>query len=191
MNARRVPSRLSYRRLFPGREVACAKALVREWCGEGKRFEPDEFDDLLQQVLTHWWQVRHRYDATREASILSYMRAVVGRKLVDLGRERDAEKRRVLSEALSLDAPVGEDEDSETFGDLQEAPAGPDCGLSHDLTTAVNGLTGRQQRICELWSQGVSVTAISEALGTSRSTIHDEIQRIRRHFTDRGLADYL
>ncbi len=191
MNARSVSSRLVYEGLFPDREVALAKALVQEWCGEKRRFGAHEFDDLVQNVLVHWWMVRDKYDSTREASITSYMRVVVRRKISDLIRERDAYKRVTLDKADSLDAPVGEDDDGENFLGLLEDPNRPELDLSIDLAPAIEKLTPRQKKICELRVAGLSVKAISEALSTARCTVHDEIQRIRQRFTDLGLKDYL
>jgi RNA polymerase sigma factor (sigma-70 family) len=189
-NARGVSSRLVYKELFPDREVAIAKALVSKWCGRRRRFGLDDYNDFLQEVLVHWWTVRNRYDSTREASIESYMRSIVRWKLVDLARERDAEKRVALDRADSLDAPVGEDDD-ETFHDLLEDPIRPDKDLSIDLALAVEKLTSRQKEIYELRAAGESVKAIGEALSIARCTVHDEIRRIQKRFADRGLKDYL
>jgi RNA polymerase sigma-70 factor (ECF subfamily) len=186
-NARIVSSRLDYGALFPGEEVALAKALVRDCCRKNRCFGRDDFNDLLQEVMVHWWTARNRYDKKRGAGIKSYMRTVVGRKLIDLVRKRHAEKQAVLDEAVSLDAPVGEDE-GETFGDLLEAQGCRKPDFSLALETAVGKLTPRQKEIYELLDANKTKKAIEEALGISRSTIYDEIQRIRRLFTDHGLA---
>jgi RNA polymerase sigma factor (sigma-70 family) len=190
-NARNVSSWLGYEGLFPGEEVTIAKALVRRWCGENRRFGKDDFDDLLQEVLIHWSTVRNRYDSTRGASIESYMRTVIRRKLIDISRERDAGRRVALDRADSLDAPVGEEDSGETFHELLGDPKRPDLDLSMDLPMAIKKLTSRQKKISELRAAGLSVKAISEGLAVHRSTVHDEIRRIRRIFTDVGLRDYL
>jgi len=190
-NARSVSSRLNYKGLFPDREVALAKALIWKQCSEDGRFKPEDFENDLQEVMIHWLEARDQFDSERGEKITSYMRKVVRGKLIDLVRERNAKKRSVLNEAVPLDAPVGEDDDGETFVDLLEDSTRPNSDLSIDLATSGKRLTPRQSQICAQLKEGLTVVEISEALGCARCTVHDEIRRIRRIFTDLSLRDYL
>jgi len=46
---------LSYEGLFEGWEVAVAKHLVNEFKKQWTCLDIDDFDDLLQECLTHWF----------------------------------------------------------------------------------------------------------------------------------------
>lgn len=61
-----------------------------------------------------------------------------------------------------------------------------------DLGTVMRRLTPSQQEICRLLgAEGLSVNEAAERLGMPRSSLQDEIKRIRRFFGAYGLRDYL
>jgi len=195
---------LNYLRLFEDWEIAVAKKLVdyfieKHTVGKHACFQKHEFDDLLQECLIHWWVVRERYDAERHASKKTFMGLVIRNKLKDLVQERQADKRRVICLAESLDAPVGDEEDSPTLlEDLEERH--PE-DMSHDPTMEIESrvdvsktlcrLTTRQKEICDLLGEGRSMEDVGECLNTPRSTIYDEVKRIRAIFLKEGLGDCL
>ena len=64
--------------------------------------------------------------------------------------------------------------------------------LKIDLSKAFRKLTSQQERLCRLIGEGgLTVTELSECLKTPRSTIYDEIERIRTIFEKEGLKEYL
>ena len=70
------------------------------------------FDDLLQECLTHWFLARGEYEPTREASKQTFMGRVIRHKLTDLVRERETDKRKATYLTVSLDEPLGDDEET-------------------------------------------------------------------------------
>lgn len=182
-------------------EIAVAKKLIGEFRRRSRSFDREEFDDLLQECLTHWFEVRRQLDPDPEDPPIAYMARVVRNKLIDLAREREAAKRRGDLDSLSLDETVSESDDAPTFTDLVDAirsgePGGDgllDPGDARiDIAKALRKLTPRQRHLCELLSeQGLSVTEAAERLRIPRGTLYEEIKRIRKVFADHGLGDYL
>ena len=66
-----------------------------------------------------------------------------------------------------------------------------DIHLKIDLAETVRKLNRRQKEICSLLQKGLTVTEVSSRRSMPRSTIYDEIGRIREIFQKKGLEDYL
>jgi len=190
----------NYRGLFQDWEIAVAKKLVNEFQGKWRCLEREEFDDLLQECLTHWYFAKDDYDPGREASQKTFMGRIVRNKLTDLVRERESDKRKVAHLTVSLDKPLGEDEDSPTLIDKIDGGNVTDVLHNHsleihlkiDLSKALQKLTHQQKELCHLLGEkGLTVKEASDCLKTPRSTIYDELKRIRTIFMKEGLEDYL
>lgn len=190
----------NYRGLFQDWEIAVAKKVVNEFQEKWACLEREGFDDLLQECLTHWFFVKDEYDPTRGASQKTFMGRIIRNKLTDLVREREADKRKIAHLTVSLDEPLGNDEDSPTLlakiGEGGLLGTSPDPFLEiHckiDLSKALQKLTTKQKRLCRLLGEeGLTVKEASEYLKAPRSTIYDELKRIRTIFMKEGLEDYL
>ncbi len=196
MKKGKVSNRLICQYPFEDWEIALAKGVVSDFCGVGKCFHEGDFEDLLQECLIHWWEVRNKYNPHRKASPKTYMRKVLRSKLIDLVRERKASKRKPSYNTCSLDKPLKDGEDSSTFSDQLKESTLPwpspfhcsDIDIKVDLAKALEKLTPRQRKICQLKMEvrDISNTEISKELQISRSTIYDEIQRIRKLFEKDG-----
>ena len=158
------------------------------------------FDDLLQDCLTHWVEVRARLTPSADDPPIAYMARVLRNKLTDLIREQGATKRGGDLDTVSLDAPVGDDDDAPTFADLidvatsgatGEAAIGEDRDARIDIARAMKKLTPRQRRVCALLGEeGLSIKEAAARLRISRDTLYEEIKRIKKVFADHGLGDY-
>ena len=180
-------------------EIAVAKKLVGEFRRRSRRLEREEFDDLLQECLAHWIEVRARLTAGPEGPPIAYMSRVVRNKLTDMLREQGATKRGGDLDTVSLDAAVGDDDDSPTFADLIDvATSGAaseaaieDRDARIDIARAMRNLTPRQRRLCALLGEeGLSIKEAAARLRIPRGTLYEEIKRIRKVFADHGLGDY-
>jgi len=197
---RGVSESLNYSGLFQSWEIAVAKDLVDEFQNKWLCLERDEFDDLLQEVLTHWRSKRDRYRDAGRASRKTFMGRVIRNKLTDLVRKRESNKRKVDYIAVSLDEPLADEEDSSTLGDtIDESTVkggSPDpffrVDLRIDLSRVLKKFTPHQKKLCHLLGEkGLTVTEASDYLKTPRSTIYDELKRIGELFQREGLRDYL
>lgn len=190
----------NYRGLFQDWEIAVATKLVNEFQGKWKCLEREDFDDLLQECLTHWFFAKDDYDPAREASQKTFMGWIIRNKLTDLVRERESDKRKIAHLTVSLDKPLGENENSPTLIDkidevtVTNAPPNTflEIQLKIDLSKALQKLTPQQKELCHLLGEkGLTVKEVSEYLKTPRSTLYDELKRIRTIFMKEGLEDYL
>lgn len=182
-------------------EIATAKKLVSEYRRKHRILEREEFEDLMQECLTHWVVVRRRIPPEPDAPPpVAYMAQVVRNKLTDLVREMTADKRAGDPGAFSLEEPVDGSEDGLTLGEVladervdPASSGGMDTRHARiDLDRVMALLTPAQQRLCRmLGEEGLSIKEASEKLRIPRGTVYEEIKRIRRIFDLQGLGDYL
>ena len=117
-------------------EIAVAKKLIGDFRRRSRSPEREEFDDLLQECLMHWIDVRRKFRADPNGPPIGYMATVIRNKLTDLFRERVAAKRAGDYDAVSLDAPTGDGDDAPTFADLLDAGASEPCPVGVVLGVA-------------------------------------------------------
>ena len=190
---------LTYGRLFERWEIALAETLVSRSIRKHSCFTEDDFEDLKQECLIHWFYARQRHDPKRHASMRTFMARVIHNKLRDIVESRQAIKRKADYVAVSLDAPLGDAEDSHTLHDeiSEEDVEGAhrdrwlEIDRRIDLSRALEKLSPKQQELCQLLAEGYEVKEISKRLRVHRSTIYEEKKRIRAIFTKAGLEDYL
>ena len=180
---------LFYGDLFTDWEIAIAKSLVRKFQESYTWLKGFDFEDLLQECLFHWYLHRASYQEGKGASIKTYMATVLKNQLQLILREQQADKRKTIHEAISLDERVG---DSETpLADLiTDNQSAADDSLRLDVEAIVRTLTPLQREVCQLLAQEFSVKKLAELLRKPRSTVRDEIKRIRNIFSQKGLKDY-
>ena len=184
-----------------GWEVAVTKKLVGKFRRRSRSLYREEFDDLMQECLIHWLEVRQQILTGPGGPPIAYMSRVVRNKLIDLARERETDKRRGDLDAVSLDDTVGESEYAPTFADLVDVEQSRELGEQElldptdahiDIANVIEGLTPDQQRLCDLLgAQGLSIKEAAERLRIPRGTVYEEIKRIRKIFASHGLGDYL
>ena len=182
-------------------EIAVTKKIVSEFRRRFRSLAREDFDDLQQECLLHWVQVRARLVPVGEGPPVAYMSQVLRNMLTDYVREKAADKRGGEQELLSLDAPVDGSDDGLTLGDVianstvtdSDDVVGSDrhhTGL--DVARALERLTPVQRRLClMLGEEGLSVKEAAERLRIPRGTLYEEINRIHQSLADQGLADYL
>ena len=124
------------------------------------------------------------------------MASVIRNRLMDLVREKDADKRKVSH--CCVEYPLTE-EGLIPSSDLalEESPSlsMDSADLLHlgiDLERTVRKLTPHQQKICQgLGPSGLSAREVGRRLKIPSTTLHREIGRIRDRFEQAGLGDYL
>ena len=78
-----------------------------------QRLSVEQAEDLLQECLLHWIQVRQRLSPQARDAGAKYLHRVIENFLADLTRKDLAAKRGSGIDPLSLDFPVGSMEDSD------------------------------------------------------------------------------
>jgi RNA polymerase sigma factor (sigma-70 family) len=150
----------------------------------------------LQDCLMHWIFVKDKYKSGLGASIKTFMERVVKRRLINIVKEKERLKRRAFYTSLSLDKLLDDDNagfiekfikvDGEGFDSLikSELPA--------ELSKALGKLSFRQKELCRLLGEeGMNIKQASTHMNIPRSTLQEEVKRIREIFRKEGLENYL
>ena len=159
-----------------------------------------DFDDLVQECLLRWWQQRSLYSEGRGANRRTFMNRVLTNRLRDLRRQERAQKRRVDREARSLDKPLGDEGDDlsslmnllpDESTDSRPEEAAERAELAEGIDRVRRRLTLRRRELLDGISAGFSMSELSRRLATPRSTLYDELERIKQEFRAEGLDDFL
>jgi RNA polymerase sigma factor (sigma-70 family) len=189
-----------YRGLFQPWELAIARKLVRDFRATSPALQHDEIDDLLQEVLVHWYQARSSHDPQGKASVRTYMARVVRNRLIDLVRERESDKQIINSLTLPIDVAHADEAGTATDATEPVLPEPEETrehrdveqSLHLDLARALAQLTPRQRELCRLLlEQDLTMVEASQRLGIPRGTLYEELKRIRATFSALGLDGYL
>ena len=179
----------TYGDLFEGWEIALARRAVSRFQASYPWLKGLDFDDLLQECLIHWYLNRARFREGTGASMKTYMARILNTKLQHLLRQQLTDKRKAIHLAESLDKPLGEDET--TLADVIAANECPsDIVTKMDIEPALDELTPLQRTLCNFLGKDYPVKKVAEMMGKPRSTIRDEIKRVREIFSRKGLKDY-
>lgn len=136
-------------------------------------------DELMAQLVAAW----PRFDPARAAAE-AFINQVVDTRLVSLLRARGAAKRAGSTVPLDQIAEGSLREPQRSGHETSHA------GLRLDLAEAMELLTPREREIVdELMRE--SLTPAARNLGVPRSTLRDQVERIRVVFRDIGLDAYL
>ena len=153
-------------------------------------------EDLLQECLIHWFFMKEQYRAESGASERTFLNRVTRNKIADLIRRRAANKRRVSYESESLDAM---DDDEKMISTKERILMVEEqttikitvADLPEAMSKATANLSFRQKQICRYLSEGMSQVKVGDVMNIPRTTLQDEIKRIREVFRKVGLEEYL
>lgn len=189
-----------------GRELTegFAAGLIREKARQIVRragFSKSDMEDVQQRLIEHVLENVAAFDPA-QGHFNVFVKTVVERYTVNILRDARAAKRD-RRETCSLSTIVDEDEYgpvelSETVGRHElDSRLGVATREPHDTADMVMDVAEVLSRIppelrelCERLKHA-SVSEISRELGVPRTTIHDRIKKLRKHFANAGLRDYL
>ncbi|MDD5565990.1 MAG: sigma factor [Candidatus Omnitrophica bacterium] len=187
---------MNYGGLFESWEIATAKWVINEYREKYKCLRHESFDDLLQECLVCWLDLRDEYDPSRQASKKTFMAGVVKKELEKIAEKLKADKRKTIYEAISLDEPLNDDENAPTLKDQipedRDIPSQKESDLKIEVSKVYQKLTSQQKKLCKLLGEGgLTINEACKHFAEHRSTIYREISRIREIFEKEGLRDYL
>jgi RNA polymerase sigma-70 factor (ECF subfamily) len=170
--------------------------LIKEAQREYAFLKSESFDDLLQECLIYWFFVKDQYRPEAGASRRTFLNRITHNKLADMARFEGRNKRRVFSISESLDAM---DSDEELIGkkerilmvEEQTISKITAADLPDAMARATAGLSFRQKQLCRYLSEGMSLVKAGEKMGIPRTTLQEEVKRIREAFRKEGLEEYL
>lgn len=146
--------------------------------------------------MTHWYFTRDQYDPSRPAACKTFMSRVIENKLMDIIKERESQKRKGYYQSVSLEELTanfdGDDYSEDLAVEDENLASAIKSDVSEILLRAYKKLSRRQREICRLIQiEGLNLKQTSERLKIPRTTLYDDIFRIRDVFREEGLRDYL
>lgn len=165
-------------------------------------YKPDDIKDIEQDLIQDLLERLPKFDPAK-ASINTFADRVVGRRICNLLRDRQAAVRDWRREAFSLDEEIETEEGSTTrlefFSQdkvdlLTERCDRREVERAHlqlDLEAALAGLTPELRQIAEMLMTQ-SVAEVARELGIPRGTFRDNhLVELRRVFAANRLDEYL
>lgn len=149
----------------------------------------------MQEVYAHWFVARKKYKPECGASLKTFMERVARRRLLNIVKEKERAKRKAFYISLSLDELL----EHEDGGFIKEFVATENEAvntlmkkeLSVAVTKAIDKLSFRQQELCRLLKEDPNLNQAAKRMNVARSTLQDEVRRIREIFRKDGLEEYL
>ena len=180
--------------LFQKWELEVVETLIWEFWPSPRLRAAHEKEDLRQECLSHWCEVRNSYSQSRGASPRTYMTKVIRNKLLELLRYEEADLRRVNTEASPFSSPLGSEQEMTVEDEANEAGVQEDDSFEEarvrEILSSLD-LTDREVEILDLLSKGYRKTEIAKKVGASRDTVYEDMKRIRKLFEDKGLRKFL
>lgn len=182
-------------------EMSVVRKVVHRHRRRARSLMRDDVDDLCQECMVHWLEVRNRVRPQPGRPPAAFLARIVRNRLGDLIRQYETAKRAGDLDALSLDAPLATregdatlheliDDRSHCTGEIRRTRGLQDMRI--DLQRAIARLAPHQIYLCGLLSEaGLSVPEVAMKLGIPRDVLYDELKRIRAVFAEVGLGDYL
>jgi len=183
-----------YEGLFENWEIGVAKNVIEKLRKQWTCLEREDFDDLMQESLTHWCFAKDKYDPTAGANRQTFMSRVVQKHLQNIIQSLGRNKRKINQISVSLDQPIDETEKTTGLADILPLvrPNHDAELLKSDIAQTLKKLTPRQQKLCELMLDSeANCSEHMEQMGVSRKLFYQEIKRIREVFQSEGLKNYL
>ena len=184
-----------YGSVFTEIERNVALKVIRDAVNTGK-WKREEEDDLKQSVFKHLCEKRSKYITKKRYA--NYVRRMVKNKILNLIEIRDAQKRIPDNVVMSLDYEYSFDVSGENlvledilYNKSDVIPGDDRSFLYDEIWNIVKNEKPIFQEIFKLWLEGHTVSSMAKKMGKKRTTISDQVQKLKRMIKDAGLDDYL
>ena len=158
-----------------------------------------DLDDLVQDIWLDLVQRLPGFDPGRSQQ-RTFVSRLVDHKVSNILRDRRA-KRRDSRRCQSLNTPLRDGEDIDhadlLAGDVHGGRTGcvrrseqEQADLAADIADIMAQMPAEWRDLCRRL-QSQPLTAIAREVGIPRTTLQESIKKIRRHFEDAGLWDYM
>lgn len=146
--------------------------------------------------MIHWLFTKNQYRPESGTTPRTFLNRVIRHKLADLIKYEKRNKRKLSHMSESLDEA---DEEGQS-GHLKERSLMVENRVIEEISIedlpaaldrAMANLSFRQKQLCRLLSEGMSQVEAGAKMNIPRTTLQEEIKRIRDVFRAEGLEEYL
>ena len=177
---------------FEDWEVAVANKVVVNFMRSREWMRTVGQEVLVEEALSHWWEKRGTYRPDGGANKKTYMARVTQNRLIDIERKLLADAQKVKTSTGVLDRSAsGETSSSEDVADPASERRLKATDIRTDLGKALGRLSPRQREICQGLMEERSPVEMAKRVKMARSTLYEEISRIRAIFKQEGLKEYI
>ncbi len=144
-------------------------------------------EDIVQEGMIGLYKAIQNYDESKGTSFKTFADLCINRQIITAIKSSNRKKYSALNTAVSLDKPIGGEEDAQTLGESLAAGADTDpetIALLNEMTELLLApeakiLSNAEREVLELLLQGGDYQSIAKYLGKSPKQIDNTIQRIR------------
>ncbi|MBU0768034.1 MAG: hypothetical protein KJ687_02925 [Proteobacteria bacterium] len=139
--------------------------------------------------------MKDQYRPESGASQRTFLNRVTRNKLTDLMRIKGSNKRKVFYLSESLDDMENERAMRTKEKTLMDEDQVVSKITAEDLLDAISKATAnlsfRQKQLCRFLMEGMSIAKAGEKMDIPRTTLNEEVKRIRVVFQEAGLEEFL
>ena len=144
-------------------------------------------EDIVQEGMIGLYKATQSYDESKGTSFKTFADLCINRQIITAIKSANRKKAQVLNNAVSLDKPVGDDEDSVSLGESLTAGTDTDpetIAVLNEMTELLLApeakvLSKSEREVLELLIQGEDYQSIAKIIGKTPKQIDNTIQRIR------------
>lgn len=145
-------------------------------------------EDIIQEGMIGLFKAVRDFNDGHQASFKAFAELCITRQMITAIKTATRQKHMPLNSYVSLDKPVGDDEQASTLMDLLETDSSEDPAnfVVHreqflDMESRINAiLSPFEQKVLALYIDGCSYQEIAEQLGRHVKSIDNALQRIKR-----------
>ena len=159
------------------------KGIVKKYVRSAKKLGID-LNDLMQEANVGFTDALNRYDASKDASLKTFVSVCVERRLLNYVYKQRTKKNQIEQESLSLDYDY--DQDGLTLKEiLKDENADPSHQIliqtqyKNVLNTIKEKLSNQEYEVFSYMLDGLDYLEISKKLNKSPKQVYNTIQRIK------------
>jgi RNA polymerase sporulation-specific sigma factor len=145
-------------------------------------------EDIIQEGMIGLFKAVRDFNDGHQASFKAFAELCITRQMITAIKTATRQKHMPLNSYVSLDKPVGDDEQASTLMDLLQTDSSDDPAnfVVHreqflDMESRINAiLSPFEQKVLALYIDGCSYQEIAEQLGRHVKSIDNALQRIKR-----------
>ena len=151
-----------------------------------------ENDDIVQEGMIGLYKAVRDFNPEKNITFKTFADVCITRQILTAIRTANRNKHNPLNGSVSMNAPVFDDESSTTFINLMQhsSVSNPeeiyiiDESLNEIKIEISKKLSGFENKVLELYLEGLSYMEISREMNKSLKSIDNALQRIKKKLTD-------